>query len=193
VNRHNHLCHLLCISLTTLCAAAPTPRQSVEAAYKRAALAAKLKFVEGLLSNRADEYRLFTRDGRQVDLTRERQRFNDLFAPALRVRLDTTILSFDVSQPDRAICGVRQLLRVENLNHETQQRDTTAITTLATDTWIKTSEGWRILATQAHSQATGAGEPLPVEFLRTDPRLQHAKPKGTRKTSTVERRGQAQP
>lgn len=81
--------------------APPTARADIQAAYAKAALGARLKFVHGMLCHRSADFELFGPDGRKLDLTLERERFRRLFEPATRVELTTKIVLFE-SKGNRA-------------------------------------------------------------------------------------------
>ncbi|MFO0886580.1 MAG: hypothetical protein U0894_20765 [Pirellulales bacterium] len=148
----------LCL-LVGVAAADPPNMVGIKKAYEKAALGARFKFVEGMLSSRGDGYILIGTDGRRVDLSMERDRFRQLFLGANRVQLYTQILSSREAQ-NEVVCSVKQLLKVEVADSKTGRLNTAGVTTLSDDHWVSTPQGWKIKWCQVHSQSLGAVEPM---------------------------------
>ena len=149
-------------------AAIPVKAKAIDevlVAYKRASRAAELKFLPGMLSNRADNFVLLGPQGYQIDASDERARFRSLLQPATRVKLETRLISCKGTK-DELICLVEQSLQIECVNKVTHRLDTQLIQTVSRDTWVKTIDGWRVAESQVASQIKGAGEPLPRNYLR---------------------------
>lgn len=155
---------LLCL-IVSVAGQASDLKTDFEKAYRRAAFAAELKYVEGMLSNRAEDYELYTPGGNLLDLSIERTRFQSLMEPATRVQFETKILRCDPLGNDKAICYVEQFLRVESTD-KTGQLETAVVHTWSKDLWVATPRGWRIQKSKVIRQEYGKSEGLPDAYLR---------------------------
>jgi hypothetical protein len=124
-----------------------TPKAAIQAAYAKAGMGARLKFVHGMLSHRAVDFELLGPDGRKLDLTLERERFKRLFEPATRVELTTKMVTFE-SRGNLAQCHVEQVMSIEGPEPETQRTVTNVTTSYLADTWQRQGSAWKLRACQ---------------------------------------------
>lgn len=143
---------------------------AIQKAYRRSALGAEYKYIEGMLANRSDTFQLFTPQGRMVDLTLERDRFASLLAPAARVHFETKILEFSEAPDGRQVaCSVFQDLKTETFQPGSPSARVLSVKTHSRDFWKLETGGWRLVRSQVLSQTLGPGDPLPSK--RVDPSL----------------------
>lgn len=147
--------------------AQPDAQQMIQAGYKRAATAVRLKYLDGILCNRGDDFVLCNPRGQQMDLGAERQRFQALLSNATRAGLRTKILEFHSLGAGRIGCLIEQELLVEIYNQRSHQLEVTDIRTQSEDVWAKVGNGWKIQACRVLSQSTLPGEALPKRYMRS--------------------------
>lgn len=148
-------------SLEVFAEAAPSdlPRAEIQSAYAKAALGARLKFVQGMLSHRAADFETFGADGRKLDLTLEREGFNRLFSTATRVDLATRVISLRAR--DQAVeCRVEQRLSIQAPQPETRKTVTITLSSCTIDSWRHQGNLWKlrtrhILSHQSKAQEGG--------------------------------------
>lgn len=141
----------LTIGLVTAFAWADGVKVELELAYARAERAARFKYVEGLLSNRAAGFQLYGPEGDRRDLTLERQRFESLFSNALRVRFRTRLVRVAAIK-NGAQAEVDQALQLEQVDAASGRRYTVILNTRAIDHWRRTPLGWKLAATRVLRQ-----------------------------------------
>lgn len=146
-------------------AAGPDQEREIKLVFDREAVAAELKFVDGMLSHRTRDYELYDPKGKLVDLSLEKMRFGGMFESALRVQLDTKILKCVAVSADSADCYVEQSLNTEYLTQANRLYVST-LRTVSRELWVNTGTSWRVRRCQVFSQTLGEGEPLPPVYLR---------------------------
>ena len=154
---------LLCVGITlcfvSLARAKPVTQGLIEKAYKRAAFGAELKYIDGLLSNRAGQYAVFNSKGGRLDLSIERERFSTLFAHASRVRLSTKIEDYRIVD-DSADVKITQVLEVELVNTKSDKLYTLVLTTKGRDRWKLIDGTPKMTASEVATQYFKNGPPL---------------------------------
>lgn len=133
----------------SLCAwalAAPlAPKTEIEAVYHKVAVAARHKFVDGMLSVQAPGFQAFAPDGQRLDLSKQRARYQELLASSVATTMTTEILDCKVRFPD-AVCRVQQCLRWEQVDARTNKLVVRKLESEVTDHWRHRAGTWRILA-----------------------------------------------
>ena len=117
-------------------------QQAIRQAYEKISVAASLKFVVGLLTVRAPEYRAYQKDGSRIDLIRERADLEQTLPAALWVREKTQILSFqqiDAKQVSCLIVDTTELILPEPGRKVTNRHK---IVTKCRERWALRPEGW---------------------------------------------------
>ncbi len=155
------VCSLLSVCAGILPAQArPVSREEIQQAYTRAALGAEIKFVDGLLANRAENYVVFAPDGARQDLSVERERFAQFFQLGTRVKLDTKIVDYKF-QGNHAGAVVDQVLQVEMADEKSQKLYTRQLITRSFDQWELIDGTPRIVASRVLQQYFKRGQALP--------------------------------
>lgn len=150
---------LLVWLLSALAVAAPNLRKDLEKAYAHSELCARLKFVDGMLGNRAAGFQLFGPDGLNRDLSLERDRFQLLFSRATRVRFRSEILKI-VQTRDGAHVDVSQSLVVEQVDADSRERYTIVFKSRCIDSWRYTPGGLQLMVSSVQNQTSSRGGPL---------------------------------
>lgn len=174
----------LCFGLLAWPAAArPVSQEEIQQAYARAALGAEIKFVDGLLANRAENYVVFAPDGARQDLSVERERFAQFFQMGTRVKLETKILDYKI-QGNFAGVVIDQVLQVEVADEKTQKLYTRQLVSRSVDQWKLVDGIPRIVASRVLQQYFKRGQALPDDntwkLIRVLPKPK-PKPKSTPK------------
>ncbi|MHB2016706.1 MAG: hypothetical protein ACYCW6_07140 [Candidatus Xenobia bacterium] len=134
------------ILLTAFCprmVLADDARQSIQAAYDKMSHAAGLKFVDGMLEARTPEFVAYNRNHEKLAAPNQRAQLQALVRSALQITETTQIVSFHQNDAKHAMCDVHDLMRVVLVDRQTREPVTVAIDSRSTDSWIKTSQGWR--------------------------------------------------
>ena len=148
--------------LTGHACAETSDQKAIQAVYKRAENGARLKFVEGMLAHRAPDFSLFTNKNEAVDLGVERERFNRLFAPCTRIQLETRFLEWATGK-SAPTCQIEQWIRLETVNPQTQQLETSTIHTVSIDEWKRLNGNWRLANSKILFISIGPSAPLQVD------------------------------
>ncbi|MBT9585561.1 hypothetical protein IV102_19625 [bacterium] len=123
----------------------------IRSAYARAALGAKYKVVDTMLSLRAPGFETLAQDGSRVNAGGDRARCAALFRTATRVRLVFDVKSFETKK-NGITCSARHVFEVETVNPITAKLEASQIESLVEDYWIKTPVGWKIWRSQVKQQ-----------------------------------------
>lgn len=154
---------LLLLLLWSVAWGQPVLDQSVlETAYARAAFGAELKFLDGLLANRADDFKLYGPDGAPQDLRLERMAFAQLFAASARVKLETRILSCQ-AKAGEARASVEQVLSFERVDEQSGKLYTQVFRTRSTDRWCRRGGQPVLVESRISQQSCSREAPLPEE------------------------------
>jgi len=154
------LAFALCLAGARRVEARPVTREEIQHGYERAALGAEIKFVDGLLANRADNYVVFAPDGARQDLSVERSRFAQFFQQGTRVLLETKILEYK-SKGDHAGVVIDQVLKVEVADEKNQQLYTKMLVTRSIDQWELIGGVPRVTGSRVLQQYFKRGPALP--------------------------------
>lgn len=139
-------------------------RRAILKTYDIAIQAAKLKYLDGVLSIRLGKYQIFNSKGVSLSLDAERGQVANLFLEANRVRLSIPVESFRSLDANTVICKVRHKFEVESLNKSSAGMRTTIYETRVWDEWRRTSAGWRLASTTlAGPQTRQSGGTLPMD------------------------------
>lgn len=140
------------LALLTCLSAVAEPRAEIEKCYRRAALATKLKFVDGAYSIRAPKFQLYSAEGMKLDLGVERGRQEQLLAPAVRVEETIKIVKFEPQTSERVLCTVKYLTNYVYVDPQTDKERTEVMETNCLDEWLETRKGWKILTSRVTRQ-----------------------------------------
>lgn len=135
----------------------PEARAAIEAAYQKTCEAANLRFIDGIVSLRHDDFEAFAPDGKSLDLFGERDRYTRLFDSALSISKTYRILSFQMTAPGQAKCEVHEIYEIVKLDAAGRERPF-FFESLSKDHWLETPRGWRIKATYVTRQRAGPRE-----------------------------------
>lgn len=149
------LCSLSLVSVAVLLwvsRASATPRDEVEAAYARSALAMQLKYLDGVASIRAPGYRLVSSEGLNLDLEVERSRLDLLLGPVLRVTESVLILQFTPLSPERAQSRVRYVTVLVSMDPVAKKEVRRTVVTECQDEWRMLGSRWLLFFTRVVKQ-----------------------------------------
>lgn len=115
--------------------------------YQRAAYAAQLKYIDGLLAHRSAHFRLYNSQGEALDLSAEQRNFRQLLKDCLSLEFHCRIVKLDVQTPQRVVCHVEQYFEVERPE---KAGDSTFwwLECEAVDEWTKSPKGWSLRTTR---------------------------------------------
>ena len=126
-------------------------QKEIENAYKKAARALELKFLDGLFSLRDWNFEAYNQRGQGVDLVAERQRFIDLFKAAQSATERDTVSAFRQIDAGNAECEVHQLIEVKSASGVLK------LDSRVRDRWVLTKRGWRIRSSRILKQTLKQG------------------------------------
>ena len=131
----------------------PTPREAIETAYNRAAEAASLKFLHGMVGGRAPGFQGYGVDGKRVDSRAERAGLERLILPALSVKETSRILSFQQIDANHVTCQVQDVLEITRVDRAKKTPMLLIVDTTSKDEWIRTAKGWKQISNRVARQS----------------------------------------
>ena len=151
---------LLSLLLSRSCVGAPSasedPQKAIQAAYDKAAEAARWKFIEGVFSIRTADFKAYDSKGRLINLGAEAQRLNQLFQRSLSVSERTAIVRFTLIDAGHASCNVNDVIEFE-IPRDGASSAKLSLETTSDDVWVKTPQGWFQEMTRIARQIGRAG------------------------------------
>ena len=144
-------------------------RKAIEAAYQKAAEAARLKFIDGIFSVRAPIFSGYGANGQRVDPAKERALLEQLLIPALSIKETTRIVSFRQDSGASATCKVQDVLEIVTHNPTSRQPILMVLKTDSTDEWALTSKGWRQTTNRVHKQSLDSRQTVAPDLKKATP------------------------
>ena len=137
-------CKILILTTTLLGLPAwAGPREDIAKAYQRSSKAMSLKFVDGVHSLRAREFKLSDPDSVNVSEQIERVRLEQVLSRALKVEETSNIVSFS-SSGSTARCRAHFVTRLTMVDELSRKQYQLILDTDCEDDWVLQSDGWKV-------------------------------------------------
>lgn len=134
-------------------------QQSLQKAYARAAFGAELRFLDGLLANRSDDFKLYGANGSLQDLHLERLAFAQMLQASGRVKLETLLLDYH-PVADGATATVEQVLKFEQVDEASNRLCTRVFRTRSRDHWRVRAGKLQLIESRVLHQTASLEAPL---------------------------------